>query len=89
MSNSDVVVASNSDFGIVSKAQRGVTGGLGELPQSLNAMKGTLERFAKQFGIRLDGSAKEVALGAEKALRGQKSSRAIVANVSSDQGAVP
>lgn len=63
------VFATQSDFGVAAKAQRGIAPNMGDMPESLQSMKNSLGRFATRMGINLAGSVQNIAKQAETALR--------------------
>lgn len=86
-----VVVASNTDFGISSKDDRGVMPGLADMPESLGAMRSVVNRVASRLGVTLDGrlSVQDLAASVERAMRAKLQQVAAPAAPSTSPGFAP
>lgn len=62
------VLPSMADYGLASKEQRGIVGGLGERPQILDPIQATLSRFAKRLGADLSGSVRDISESMKRSL---------------------
>lgn len=62
------VLPSMADYGLASKEQRGIVGGLAERPQVLNPIQATLSRFAKRIGADLSGSVRDISENVKRSL---------------------
>lgn len=71
INSSVVVLPSFSEFGIVSKEDRGIVAGQGKLPEALLAMQSKLSRVASRLGVdaSLPAAERNVAIKAAYASR--------------------